>query len=170
VGSDPEGNGTLSIWRTADRGVDWIPARVVPTDPSINGYELVVDLSDPSIAALAWQPRGSGGGDSYTGGMTSVDGGATWQVHAMPSLPTSPGSSAVSSLLAITSDGSLLATGLGILYRLDASSGRWQSLGPLPEPGVIYCPAPGDGMLWAVPFSGGTGDPQQRIFTASYTP
>ena len=74
-----DGNGTLSIWRTADRGVDWVPAQVVPTDSTINGCALVVDVSDPSVAALAWQPRGGGAGDSYTGGMTTVDGGVTWQ-------------------------------------------------------------------------------------------
>ncbi len=336
VGTDVRGNGTLSIWHTSNRGALWIPARVVPADPSMNGCELVVDASDPSVAALAWQPRGGGAGDSYTGLMTSVDGGVTWQAipwqpfvhidqldsrgnviyalretanssgsveshlwasadrmrswrqvdhglptyitgfwlqpdgpgilvvesgapdaptslwrspddgttwrqldvpvdlpsywparfapfgtpsnglvarslqgqfhicvynvsmgasagastqpsqsppvtcstdggatwhdHAMPPLTIAQGSSAATSLLAITDDGALLATGPDALYRLGANVGRWQSLGPFPEPGVVYCPAPGDGILWAAPFSGGPGDPQHRIFAASYSP
>ena len=334
VGNDPRGNGTLSlsIWHTSDRGADWIPAQVVPTALGIDECQLVVDTSDPSVAALAWVPRRGGAGNAFTGLMTTVDGGITWQAvplepfrridqldsrggviyalretltsthevashlwasgdrmrswrqvdhglptfmsgfwlqpdgtgmlivqsnapdaspslwkspddgatwqqvdvpvgvpsyriarglpfgmpsnglvarslqgqfhlcmynlaaatstqlgqsppvtcstdggatwhgHAMPPLSTLPGSSAATSLLAITNDGALLATGLGTLYRLGANADRWQSLGPLPEPGVVYCPAPSDGILWAAPFSGGPGDPQHRIFTASYTP
>jgi hypothetical protein len=328
VGSDPQGNGTLSVWHTADRGVDWIPAQVVPTDPTINGCALVVDVSDPSVAALAWQPRGGGAGDSYTGRMTSVDGGTTWQatpvepftqidqldsrggmvyalretvgssnaveshlwaspdrmrswqqvdhglplymsgfwlqpvgagilivesgapdaspslwtspddgatwhqldvpggvpdywdarfapfgmpsnglvvrslhgqfhicvdngagtastqlglspavtcstdggatwhLHALPPLTTSAGSSGATSLVAIANDGSLLATVQGTLYRLDATTGRWQSLGAVPESHVVYCPAPGEGILWV---AGIPGDPSGGIFTASYT-
>jgi hypothetical protein len=334
VGFDAQGNGSLSIWHTSDRGADWIPARIVPTDPSMDGCELVVDASDPSVAALAWQPRGGGAGDSYTGRMTTVDGGVTWQAtpwepytqinqldssggviyalretvdsgnaveshlwasadrmrswrqvdhglppyvsgfwlqpdgtgilivqsgapDASPSLWTSPddgatwqqldvpggvptywaarglpfgmpsndiaarslqgqfhicvwnaaagtstgastqpspaavtcstdsgatwharaqGASVANSLLAIANDGALLATGPDGLYRLGANTDRWQSLGPLPgsssspKPGLVYCPSPGAGMLWAVSLaSNGPGDPQP-IFTASYTP
>lgn len=69
----------LHIWRTYNRGASWVPARVVPNDPSMNLCELVVDASDPSVAALVWQPRGGGAGDGFTGLMTTVDGGATWQ-------------------------------------------------------------------------------------------
>lgn len=76
---------TLRIWRTGDQGAHWIPARVVPNDPSMNMCELVVDVSDPTVAALAWSPRGGGAGDPFTGLMTTVDGGATWQ--ATPSAP-----------------------------------------------------------------------------------
>lgn len=75
----------LHIWRTYNRGASWVPAQVVPNDPSMNLCELVVDVSDPSVAALAWAPRGSGAGDSFTGLMTTVDGGATWQT--VPSQP-----------------------------------------------------------------------------------
>jgi photosystem II stability/assembly factor-like uncharacterized protein len=59
---------------------------MVPSEPTANGCELVVDASDPSVAALAWAPRGGGGGDPYTGLMTTVDGGVTWQA-ASPSTP-----------------------------------------------------------------------------------
>lgn len=75
----------LRIWRTYNRGASWVPARVVPNDPSMNMCELVVDASDPSVAALAWQPRGGGAGDGFTGLMTTVDDGVTWQ--AAPSQP-----------------------------------------------------------------------------------
>lgn len=78
VGEDASG-GLLSIWHTSDRGAHWIQAQQIPANPTINACELVVDVSDPSVAALAWQPRGSGGGDSYTGLMTTTDGGVTWQ-------------------------------------------------------------------------------------------
>jgi hypothetical protein len=90
-------------------------------------------------------------------------------LRGMPPLVASPGSSAATSLLAITNDGALLATSLDTLYRLNANADRLQSLGPLPEPAVVYCPAPGDGMLWAAP-TGASTDPQHRIFTASYSP
>jgi hypothetical protein len=53
----------------------------VPYTPTANGCELVVDGSDPSVAALAWAPRGGGGGDPFTGLMTTVDGGMTWQAQ-----------------------------------------------------------------------------------------
>ena len=79
VTDDAQGNSILNIWRTADRGAHWTPARVIPRDPTVNGCELVVDVNDPSVAALAWQPRGGGAGDSFTGLMTTVDGGVTWQ-------------------------------------------------------------------------------------------
>ena len=79
VSFDAQGNAVLNIWRTSDRGAHWIPAREVPNDPTINGCQLVVDGSDPSVAALAWEPRGGGAGDSFTGLMTTVDGGVTWQ-------------------------------------------------------------------------------------------
>lgn len=334
VGSDAQGNSILHIWRTSDRGTHWISAREIPNDPTINGCELVVDGSDPSVAALAWQPRGGGGGDSYTGLMTTVDGGITWQAvpsepfsridqldsrggviyairetmssstnsveyhlwassdrmrswrqvdqglpvpvagfwlqpggssillvgsgganaiasqlwrspdggatwhqldvpgglpsytparfaslgasassivasslqgrfhicvsdatvgtssprsqlsvmcstdgggtwHArtLPTLTTPQGVSLGANLVAITSNDTLLAYGLGTLYRLGANADRWQSLGPLPEPAVAYCPSPGPGMLWAVPPAiGDPIDPQGRIFTATYTP
>lgn len=75
----------LRIWRTYNRGASWVSARQVPNDPSMNMCEFVVDASDPSVAALAWSPRGGGAGDSFTGLMTTVDGGATWQ--AAPSAP-----------------------------------------------------------------------------------
>ena len=79
ITGDPQGDSILNIWRTSDRGAHWIPAREVPNDPTINGCQLVVDASDPSVAALAWEPRGGGAGDSFTGLMTTVDGGVTWQ-------------------------------------------------------------------------------------------
>lgn len=81
VGTDAQGNGVINISRTSDRGVTWTPARSVPAEPTANGCELVVDASDRSVAALAWAPRGGGAGDSYTGLMTTVDGGATWQAQ-----------------------------------------------------------------------------------------
>lgn len=326
-------NSPLNIWRTTDRGAHWIPARAFPTDPTMNACELLVDASDPSVAALAWQPRGGGAGDSYTGLMTTVDGGTTWQ--AVPSQPyihidqldsrggvifavretvsttntveyhlwassdrmrtwrqvdhglapavagfwlqpegsgilvivsgganaiasqlwtspdggatwhqlnvpgglpsymlarmvglgmqasgivvrslqghfhicvsnatvatstptpqssvtcsidggatwrvrklllldTSQGFSVGVNLVGITNDGTLLASGLGTLYRLAADSDRWQPLGPLPQLGVVYCPSPGAGMLWAAPaIAGDSTDPQNRTFTALYTP
>ncbi|MDE3229626.1 MAG: hypothetical protein KGO05_07075 [Chloroflexota bacterium] len=76
---------TLRVWRTYNRGASWVAARQVPNDPSMNMCEMVVDATDPSVAALAWQPRGGGAGDGFTGLMTTVDGGATWQ--AIPSEP-----------------------------------------------------------------------------------
>lgn len=75
----------LRIWRTYNRGASWVSARQVPNDPSMNMCEFVVDASDPSVAALAWSPRGGGAGDSFTGLMTTVDGGGVWQ--AAPSQP-----------------------------------------------------------------------------------
>lgn len=83
VGNDAQG-GVMEIWHTFDRGAHWIPARVVPPDPSYNGCELVVDAADPSVAALAWAPRANQGDD--TGLMTTVDGGVTWQAVAEQSL------------------------------------------------------------------------------------
>ncbi|HKV86124.1 MAG TPA: hypothetical protein VJN88_16340, partial [Ktedonobacterales bacterium] len=77
--------GLINIWRTPDRGASWLPAQSVPSTPTANGCELVVDASDPSVAALAWAPRGGGAGDSFTGLMTTVDGGMTWQ--AQPQQP-----------------------------------------------------------------------------------
>src|SRR5260221_7424031 len=79
VGNDPQGNGTLSIWHTSDRGAAWISAHVVPTALGIDRCQLVVDASDPSVAALAWVPRGGGAGNSFNGLMTTVDGGIIWQ-------------------------------------------------------------------------------------------
>lgn len=87
IGSDAQGNGVLNIWRTSDRGASWAPAQTEPSTPTVNGCELVVDVSDPSVAALAWAPRGGGAGDSYTNLMTTVDGGTTWQ--AQPTQPFS---------------------------------------------------------------------------------
>lgn len=81
VTSDAQGNGVIHISRTSDRGSTWTAARSVPAEPAASGCELVVDASDPSVAALAWASRGAGGGDLYTGLMTTVDGGATWQAH-----------------------------------------------------------------------------------------
>ena len=332
VSDDGQGNAILNIWRTSDRGAHWNAARTVPNDPTVNGCELVVDTSDPSVAALAWQPRGGGAGDSYTGLMTTVDGGLTWQAapanpfvqidqldsrngviyalretvdssnsvayhlwassdrmrswrqvdqgmpaavagfwlqpdgsgilmvvsgganaiasqlwsspnggatwrqlsvpgglpsymptrfasagiypngivarslqgrfhicvsnatvgasapytpdvtcsadsgatwHARPLLlfTASQGPSVYAYLVSVTDDGTVLAAGFGSLYRLTASSSRWQSLGSLPESVVFYCPSPGAGMLWAAPGSiGDPVDPQNRIFTANYTP
>ena len=325
-------NSVLNIWRTSDRGAHWIPAREVPSDPTINGCELVVDASNPSVAALAWEPRGGGAGDSFTGLMTTVDGGVTWQAipsepfvridqldsrggeiyalretanganaveyhlwasddrmrgsrqvdrdipqpmagfwlqpdgagilvvvsdgaagdgsqlwsspdggatwrqisvsgelpsymnarftnaggapngmvarwldgqfhvcysnatigastptpshvicstdggktwRARPMLliPTAQGISLSANLVGITDDGAVLASDSNTLYRLPATSARWQSLGALPEPGVFYSPSPGAGMLWAAPaYVGDPVDPQNRIFTADYTP
>jgi hypothetical protein len=84
VGNDAQGNGVLNIWHTSDRGADWISAREIPADPSYAGCELVVDGADPSVAALAWAPRGNNGDD--TGLMTTVDGGITWQAVAEQTL------------------------------------------------------------------------------------
>lgn len=66
--------------------------------------------------------------------------------------------------LALTSDGSLLATVSVIdLYRLPVASTRWQALGAPPDP--TYSPfASGSGVLWALP-PGGKGA-FNRIFTA----
>ncbi len=327
---------TLRIWHTSDRGAHWIPARVVPNDSSMNECELVVDASDPSVAALAWSPRGGGAGDPFTGLMTTVDGGATWQatpttsflridqldsrggvIYALretadssnsveyhlwassdrmqtwrqidrnlppeaftgfwlqsdgqgivvalssgsdlhspselflsnddgaswrpldvpgnvppywsarswpfgsstngiairsiqgqfhicvldmtaqssqasvvncstdggatwqsravfPAMPnTTTGSSGPQrALVDMTSDGTLLgigsdASGSEILYRLVANSDHWQSLGPLPEPVVVYRPAPGSGMLWTTPYYLA---PSLKMSYANYTP
>jgi hypothetical protein len=79
VSDDAQGNSIVNIWRTSDRGAHWIPARQVPSVPTANGCQLVVGATDPSVAALAWQPRGAGGGDSYVGLMTTTDGGVSWQ-------------------------------------------------------------------------------------------
>ena len=51
----------------------------------------------------------------------------------MPPLTPSQRASGAASLLAITNDGSLLATIQGTLCRLDVNTDRWQSLGPLPS-------------------------------------
>ncbi|HEX8732519.1 MAG TPA: zf-HC2 domain-containing protein [Ktedonobacterales bacterium] len=82
-----EVDAVLRVWRTYNRGASWVAARQVPNDPSMNMCELVVDATDPSVAALAWSPRGGGAGDPFTGLMTTVDGGATWQTA--PSQPFS---------------------------------------------------------------------------------
>ncbi len=84
VSDDAQGNSMLNIWRTSDRGALWIPARKVPSVPTANGCQLVVDLSAPSVASLAWQPRGGGAGDSYSGLMTTTDGGVHWQTVPTP--------------------------------------------------------------------------------------
>lgn len=315
-------NSGLLIWTTHDQGQTWSPAQVIPPAPDVNGCELVVDASDPSVAALCGTPRGGGAGDSCSGWMTTVDGGVTWQalpyqpfmrydqldsrggviyalretasadgssayhlwasrdrmgswqqvdhgltadlagfwlqpdgpgilavlsdgadsdtnqmwaspddgatwhqlsvpgglpfytpvrfasagassngivarwlnghfsicvasfghvtcstdggvtwqVRTMISLPTQQGFSVGANLVAITNDGTLLAAGLGTLYRLAASSDLWQSLGPLPQFAVTYCLAPGEGALWAIASTvGAPVDPQHRIFTAAYT-
>jgi hypothetical protein len=86
-------------------------------------------------------------------------------------LTTAQGSAVEANLVALTDDGALLAAGPDTLYRRAISSGTWQSLGPLPQPGVTYCSAPGAGILWAYAASNGAStDPQNRTFTASYTP
>ncbi|HST89331.1 MAG TPA: hypothetical protein VLJ14_13225, partial [Ktedonobacterales bacterium] len=66
--------------------------------------------------------------------------------------------------LALTSDGSLLATVSVIdLYRLPGAGTRWQALGAPPDP--TYSPfVGGSGVLWALP-PGGKGA-HNRIFTA----
>lgn len=100
----------------------------------------------------------------------STDDGATWNYYAMPRVAFARGPLEGMSLVSIANDGSLLATVVGTLYHVDVTaSSRLQSLGPIPEPGVVYCPTPGDGILWAGPVSGYTGDPQHRIFTARYS-
>ena len=78
---DAQDNGVINIWRTSDRGSTWTSARTVPAEPTAGLCQLVVDGSDPSVAALAWAPRGGGAGDSYTGLMTTIDGGVTWQAQ-----------------------------------------------------------------------------------------
>lgn len=84
ISDDTQGNSIVNIWRTTDRGVHWSPAREVPSEPTANFCQLVVDATDPSVASLAWQPRGAGGGDSYVGLMTTIDGGVSWQ--AIPTI------------------------------------------------------------------------------------
>lgn len=69
----------LLIWVTHNQGRAWTPAQVIPPAPDVNGCELVVDTSDPTVAALCWVPRGGGAGDSCTNWMTTVDGGTSWQ-------------------------------------------------------------------------------------------
>ncbi len=47
----------------------------------------------------------------------------------------------------------------------------WQSLGMLPHLHVVYSPTPGAGMLWAIPTPfDDSGNPDKRLYTASYTP
>jgi hypothetical protein len=334
ISDDTRGNSILNIWRTSNRGAHWIPAREVPNDPTVNGCQLVVDASDPSFAALAWQPRGGGAGDSYTGLMTTVDGGvtwqatpanpfvhidqldsrngliyairetadssdsvayhlwassdrmrswrqvdqgmpaavagfwlhpdgsgilmvvsgganaiasqlwsspdggatwrqlsvpgglpsymparfttggvrpngivarsvqgqfhicvanvtegapaqnspssnvrcstdggATWQARTMPPIAASTNIFAGVNLVAVTSEGALFVSGAGVLYRLTTNASQWQSLGPLAEAVVFYCPSPGAGILWGAPSPFGVpADPLNRIYTANYTP
>lgn len=73
-------NGQLRVWTTTDRAAHWVPARSLPSQPSAgNRCELVVDQSDPSVAALCWVPNGGGAGDSCTVWLITTDGGSTWR-------------------------------------------------------------------------------------------
>jgi hypothetical protein len=55
-----------------------------------------------------------------------------------------------------------------VLYRLRAGSRSWQTLGPVPEPVVIYVAGPGAGTLWSLPDGWSAFDTSGHLFTASY--
>lgn len=190
----PEGSGILvvvsgganaiasQLWTSPDGGATWHQLNVPSGLPSYMLARMVglgmqasgivvrslqghfhICVSNATVATSTPTPQ-----SSVT---CSIDGGATWRVRKLLLLDTPQGFSVGVNLVGITNDGTLLASGLGTLYRLAADSDRWQPLGPLPQLGVVYCPSPGAGMLWAAPaIAGDSTDPQNRTFTALYTP
>ncbi|HEX9038493.1 MAG TPA: hypothetical protein VF808_16035 [Ktedonobacterales bacterium] len=170
-------NGQSSrLWSSADTGQHW---RELPMPAGGGTGFMQLWLPHPPGAApkrICGTPMSSASGTSDASGASvvcSAAGGATW-THpiAFPYADQySPGR--------LAPDGALLITGSGTdaqgnpiggaaLYRLPAGATRWQTLGPVPEPGVFCVAGPGGGILWALPVNSPGSDAQGRIFTAVY--
>jgi hypothetical protein len=99
----------------------------------------------------------------------TADSGAHW-VTRHTDFATHGGDLPDYTLVTIADDGGLLFTNGPTLDRFAIGSGDVESLGPLPNAGLIlYASGGGAGRLWAGPAGGyPDADTQGRIFTASY--
>jgi hypothetical protein len=167
-------NGALArLWSSTDTGQHW---RELPMPAGGGTGFMQLWLPHPPGDApkhICGMPMNGASGTSGTSVVCSADGGATW-THpiAFPYADQySPGR--------LAPDGALLITGSGsdaqgnpiggtVLYRLPAGATRWQTLGPVPEPGVFCVAGPGTGILWALPVGPPGSDAQGQIFTAVY--
>lgn len=174
-------NAPSYLWFSPDDGTTWRPLTVpVPLRP----YAPARLSNGPSSNTIVVLARAGHPTQICTEGSTpqlanavtcSSDGGQTWQ--SRPALSgTPPYQYGGPGAIAIANDGSVLAatpagtaSGYG-LYRLKPGATSWQLLGNLPQLNVVYCPGSGAGTLWATPALGTNLDPQQRMFTAAYTP
>jgi hypothetical protein len=172
VTSDMNGQSSR-LWSSTDTGQHW---RELPMPAGDGTGFMQLWLPHPPGNApkhICGMPMNGASGTSGTSVVCSADGGATW-THpiAFPYADQhAPGR--------LAPDGALLITGSGtdaqgnpsggmVLYRLPAGATRWQTLGPVPEPGVLCVAGPGTGILWALPVGPPGSDAQGRIFTAVY--
>jgi hypothetical protein len=139
---------SYSFWTSADGGQTW-------SRMAASGIEAELYVVQP--------PSGSSDWHICSPLTCTTNGGQTWTTLPQLLPPLSDGSNPGEFAVAITSDGSLLATDLTDLYRLPPNSQRWEDLGLLPAPppwsgfSPLYAPVQGtSGALWALP-PGGKG-------------
>ena len=100
------------------------------------------------------------------------DGGTHWtttQVNQPNNLGSGPGAGPGYTLVGIADDGAVLLTTSGGLERVVAGAPGMQSLGPVPNLGLMtYVDGGGSGGLWSIPGSNDTTAAPGRIYTALY--
>lgn len=182
---DQSNNDVLALWHSEDSGAHWLRFGQPPVTGGNTPYVVQAPVSgQPWHVCLAGYDA-SGQGQNILA--CTSDNGAAWTTRtalAPPNMPPAkgkgPGSSiGVALVFAIADDGAVLAvaaqgvapdgsiTGYS-LFRLPAGASQWQSLGPVPEFSILYVPAPGSGILWALPATGIVLDPHNRVFTSPY--
>lgn len=173
-----------TLWLSANGGSNWSQAqapvaRQVTAQPSASGqvWRLCAGGSDPTGVAANQLA-------------CSADGGRTWRAQTALSIsytctictiPVGSQSTRVApaTVFALPSDGAVLAIspdwygsrseikGYGV-YRLTSGAAQWQSLGPAPQPAIRYGPSGATTVIWALPSTKASLDPQGRVFIATY--
>lgn len=183
---DQSNQDALTLWQTVDVGAHWHPFGQTASTSASPNFVVQAPAAGQSwfVCVSTYDPSGPG---QNTLACTS-DNGATWTPRAAlapRSGPSVTGKGATPStgaalVFAISDDGAVLAVAAQsfssdgsiasyALYRLPQGASQWQSLGPVPEFSVQYAPAPGSGVLWAVPAQGIVLDPHNRVFTVPYS-
>jgi photosystem II stability/assembly factor-like uncharacterized protein len=163
------------LWHSADGGAHWSE---LPS-PATGFFDFYVAQRPAAgqpwrLCAETFEAAHSADVDPGppTGLVCSDDDGSHWASRPLP-----PVSDSGFTLRGVTNAGDLLAQANGshaaTLYRLPSSGHQWQTFDTAPETNssATYFPAPGAGVLWAIPippYYYTPFDPSGRIYTKDY--